>query len=105
MAVSNRPWSSFSEADYTPEQFCRAALLDLNEAGAEKSKGQCKLPIREPDGTLNRNGVHAAAGALAGARTPLQAPPDQKRAAARKLMAAYRELDEEPPETVRRLAR
>jgi hypothetical protein len=35
MPVSNRPWSSFSEADYTPAQFCRAALVDLNDPGSE----------------------------------------------------------------------
>ena len=105
MPISNRPWADFTEADYTPEQFCRAALIDLNPSGEPKTKGLCKLPVREPDGTLNRNGVHSAAGALAGARGGVQAPPDAKRTAARRLLATYGELDEQPPETVVRMAR
>lgn len=103
MAVSDKPWGSFSAADYTPEQYCRAALIDLNAPGAAKTKGLCKLPVREPDGTLNRNGVHAAAAVLAGARGGVDAPPDQRRAAARALVAAYRQLDEPPPPSLSRL--
>lgn len=105
MAVSNRPWGDFTEADYTPEQFCRAALIDQNPSGEPKTKGLCKLPVREPSGTLNRNGVHAAASALAGGRGGVQASPDAKRAAARRLIAAYGELDEDPPESVVRMAK
>jgi hypothetical protein len=62
------------------------------------------LAVREPDGTLNRNGVHAAAAALAGARQSLQAPPDKKKAAARKLISLYREMDETAPESTYRIA-
>lgn len=104
MAVSNKPWGSFSEADYTPEQFCRAALIDLNPVGQDKVKGLCKLPVREPDGSLNRNGLHAAAGVLAGARGGVQATPAMRRAAARRLLAHYRELDEPPPPSLGRMA-
>jgi hypothetical protein len=104
MAVSDKPWSAFSEADYTPEQFCRAALIDLNTPGDDKVKGQCKLPVLEPNGAVNRNGVHAAAAVLAGGRGGVQAPPDRKRAAARRLISLYRQLDEDPPETLVRLA-
>jgi hypothetical protein len=103
MPISNKPWSAFTEADYTPEQFCRAALIDLNPSGEEKTKGRCKLPVKEPDGSLNRNGVHAAAGVLAGARGGVDAPPEQRRAAARKLLGYYRELDEQPPPSLTRL--
>lgn len=104
MSVSNRPWSSFSEGDYTPEQFCRAALIDLNPSGEDKAKVRCKLPVKEPSGTLNRNGVHAAAAVLAGARGGVDAPPAQRRLAARRLVGYYRELDETPPPAVARLA-
>ncbi len=104
MAISDRPWSSFSAADYTPEQYCRAALIDLNPPGEAKTKEACKLPVREPEGILNRNGVHAAAGRLAGAGGGVQAPPAEKRSAARKLVRLYGELDEEAPDSVRRLA-
>lgn len=102
--VSNRPWGDFSESDYSPEQFCRAALIDENPPGAQKVKANCKLPVREPDGTLNRNAVHAAAAALAGARGGVKASPEAKRAAARKLLRLYAQLGEEPPESIRRIA-
>jgi hypothetical protein len=65
---------------------------------------QCKLPVREPDGTLNKNGVHAAAAALAGARGGVDAPLTEKRKAARKLLALYRKLEEEPPASIQKLA-
>lgn len=105
MPISNRPWGAISEADYRDAaQFCAACLIDLNEPGAEKTKGKCKLPIREPGGAINRNAVHAAAAVLAGARGGVDAPPDEKRKAARKLIRLYREMNEEPPESLRRLA-
>lgn len=105
MAVSNKPWSQVSEADYpSAAAFCRACLIDLNPPGEPKVKARCKLPVREPDGTLNRNAVHAAAAVLAGARGGVDAPAPAKRAAARALLRLYRELEEDPPEAIRRLA-
>jgi hypothetical protein len=104
MPISNRPWSDISESDYKDAAaFCDASLIDLNDPGDEKVKGKCKLPVREPGGALNRNAVHSAAAALAGARGGIQAPPEEKRKAARKLARLYSELDEEPPESVKRL--
>lgn len=102
MPISNKPWSRFDESDYTPEQWRRACLIHMNPDS--DNKADHKLPVREPDGTLNRNGVHAAAAALAGARGGVNAPPEKKRAAARALIRLYSELDEEPPESLRRLA-
>lgn len=105
MPISNKPWGSISESDYKDaEAFCKASLIDLNEPGEEKVKGKCKLPVYEPGGALNRNGVHAAAAVLAGSRGGVNAPPEAKRKAARKLISLYAELDEEPPESLRKLA-
>ena len=104
MPVSNKPWSQFKESDYTLEQWHRACLIHLHE-GPPTAKAQCKMPVREPDGTLNRNGVHAAAAALAGARGGVKAPREQKRKAARTLVRLYRrELKEDPPESILRIA-
>jgi hypothetical protein len=103
LPISEKPWGSFSEADYDVGQWHRACLVHLHDGTAE-SKAECKLPVREPSGTLNRNGVHAAAAALAGARGGMNAPAEKKRAAARSLRSLYRELDEDPPESVVRLA-
>lgn len=99
-AVSNTPWSQFSQADYTPQQWRRACLIDT-EQGNEDSKDRYSLPVREPSGTVNRNGVHAAAARI----NQVSVSADKKRTAARALVRLYRsELDEEPPESLRSLA-
>lgn len=94
--ISEKPWSDYTKADYTIEQWHAACLIHLHQ-GPPTSKDQCKLPIKTPNGALNRNGVHAATAALHGARTPLQAPPDQKAKAALALLRAYHQLGEKPP--------
>lgn len=102
---SSKPWGSISESDYaSPEAFCSASLIDMNESGQAKSKGRCKLPIKEPGGAYNRNGIHAAAAALAGARGGVQAPAAAKRSAARALVRLYGQMDEQPPDSLKRLA-
>jgi HK97 family phage prohead protease len=103
-AVSDVPWSRFSAADYDLRQWMRACLIDTGE-GDPDSKSRYKLPVKEPGGAVNRGGVHAAAGVLAGARGGVRASEEQKRAAARKLLAIYRDdLDEEPPESLMTMA-
>jgi len=95
--VSNRPWSDFSQADYSLEQWHRACLIHRH-TGAPTAKTQCSLPVREPSGRLNRNGVHAAAARIGQVE---DAPAEQIRRAARTLVRLYRtELDEEPPESL-----
>lgn len=102
MAVSDKPWSDFTQADYSAEQWARACIVDTGE-GDPGVKGRYKVPILEPDGTLNRNGVHAAAGGHGlGA---VQGISDSIRtAAAKKLAAAYRQLKEDPPPGVMSMA-
>lgn len=105
MAISNKPWGSISASDYADANaYCRACLIDLNEAGSEKTKSKCKLPVHEPGGALNRNGVHAAAGRLAGAGGGVNAPAEAKRKAARALIRLYGRIGDEPPESLRRIA-
>ena len=103
MPVSDKPWGDVPESAYDVAQWHRACLIHLHD-GTPTSKAECKIPVREPSGTLNRNGVHAAAAALAGARGGVTAPAEAKRAAARRLRSLYRELDEDPPESIVRLA-
>ncbi|GGM55569.1 hypothetical protein GCM10012275_28330 [Longimycelium tulufanense] len=99
--VSDKPWSQFSQADYTIEQWRRATLIAVKGSQSD-NKEDYKLPVREPDGTLNRNGVHAAAqriGQVEGVS------PEKVRAAARKLVSHYRnDLNEDPPESLLSLA-
>lgn len=94
--ISEKPWSSFTEADYTLEQWHRACLIHQHQ-GTPTSKNQCKLPVRTPNGVLNRNGVHSAAAALAGARTPINATSEEKSKAAKALIKFYGDLNEKPP--------
>lgn len=98
-AVSDKPWSDFTPAGYTPAQWHAACLIHMHPPGEvpDDAKSSCKLPVAEPDGTLNRNGVHAAAGALAGARGGVKAPPAAKAAAARKLRSLYKRTGDTPP--------
>ena len=101
MAISDKPWSNFSDADYSEAQLAKASLIHDESA---TGKAAYKLRVREPDGTLNRNGVYAAAAALAGARTTLQATPAQKKTAARKLLALYHEIGKIAPDSVYKIA-
>lgn len=103
--VSDKPWSDFTAADYTPAQWHRACVIHDHPAGqVPDDKEHCKLPIREPDGTLNRGGVHAAASVLAGGRGGVQASPAQKAAAARAVLSAYHTIGDTPPDSLTALA-
>ena len=55
--VSDTPWSNFKDSDYDDAQYARACLLDRG-ADAGTAKQRYSIPVREPDGTLNRNGCH-----------------------------------------------
>lgn len=93
--VSEKPWSDYTEADYSLEQWARACLI--KPSGTPTSKAQCKLPVRTPMGTLSRAGVHAAAAALAGARGGINATAEEKKQAAAALVRLYGKLNEEAP--------
>jgi hypothetical protein len=98
--VSNKPWGDIKESDYDLEQWHRACLIHLHD-GPPTSKEQCKLPVREPDGTLNANGIVAAAIRI----YQVKAPRELVRKAARRLVALYKEiLEREPPEGLVKLA-
>jgi hypothetical protein len=97
--ISEEPWSNYDESDYTLEQWHRACLIHLHD-GPPTSKGQCKLPVRTPSGALNKNGVFAAAAALAGARGGVSAPAEAKAKAARSLASMYNQLGKKLPPSV-----
>lgn len=97
--ISERPWSDYTEADYTLAQWHNACLIHQH-SGPPTSKSQCKLPVKTPNGALNRNGVHAAAAALAGARSELKATPEEKAKARIALRRYYSQLDETPPDSL-----
>ncbi len=104
--VSDKPWSTFSQADYTNEQWIRACLINQNTGpGKDWIKARAKLPVLEPDGVLNKNACHAAASVLAGGMGGVQATPAEKQAAARKLALYYRNWLKEPvPPSLKQMA-
>lgn len=94
--MSTKPWSDYTEADYTLEQWHNACLIHLHD-GPPTSKSECKLPVKTPTGTVNKNGVFAAAAALGGARGGLNAPIAKKEAAAKTLLGFYKQMNHPPP--------
>lgn len=94
------PWSNYTAADYTIEQWHRACLIHLHD-GPPTSKSECKLPVKTPNGVVNKNGVHAAAAALAGARGGVHASVEQKASAARALRGYYKQMNEESPPSLK----
>ena len=92
--VSDKPWSDFSQADYSDEQWFAATVLHKN--GDSRAKSDNGLPIREPSGTLNRNGVHAAAARF----NQVDAPAAAKASAKAALRGAYKAIGEEPPDVI-----
>lgn len=108
--VSDKPWSSISQADYADAvDYANSCLINDN-TGPEKdwTKDKAKLPVREPasmGGKLNRNACHTAAAVLAGGMGGVQATPEEKRAAAKLLLRYYRNwLKETPPASLKQLA-
>ena len=94
--LSEKPWSNYTKADYTPEQWHNACLIHQHD-GPPTSKGQCKLPVKTPNGAVNRNAIHSAAAALAGARGGVHASAEEKASAAKSLIRLYHQIDEKPP--------
>lgn len=98
MAISDSAWDGDS-GRFTIEQWRRSCLI--NHGGDEASKSNFSLPVREPDGRLNRHGLAAAAGRL----NQVQGITAEARAAAaRKLIALYHEANMTPPDHLRELA-
>jgi hypothetical protein len=98
--LSDVPWSNYTAADYTVEQWHAACLIHLHD-GPPTSKSECKLPVKTPSGVVNKNGVHAAAAALAGARGGVHASEVQKASAAKALRGYYTQMNEDPPPSLK----
>lgn len=96
LAASDKPWGQFSASDYTIEQWRRACILTM-PGGDPESKSTYKLPIREPGGALNVNGVHAAASRFGSTHAPAEA----KASAKAKLRGAYKQIGEQPPDSLK----
>lgn len=102
MAITDRPWDGSASRWPDAASYCRSCLIVRAHEG-DLSKGDCSLPIREPNGDINKNAVHAAASSLAGGRGGVKAPPELKKAAARKLKAMYAQMKEDLPESIKNM--
>jgi hypothetical protein len=93
-SISEKPWDG-SASRFDNDQWCQSTIISL-ESGCT-SKSEHKLPILEPDGSLSRAGVHAAAGRIG----QTDAPPAALAKAKAALRTAYRELGEDPPDSLK----
>src|SRR5271156_2775068 len=98
MATTDKPWNGNSSR-FTIEQWRRSCLID--RGGDRENKNNFNLPIKEPTGEINVNGVHVAAARI----HALEGVPSEKIAgAARRLVDIYRQLGEDPPPALSQLA-
>jgi|SRR5882757_3509 len=100
MAVSERPWGRYAEAEYSSSEWRSACLVDTG-IGDPDAKSRYKLPVREPMGEVNRGAVQAAAGGLAAVRG---ISSDMRSSVGRQLVALLRDVGEEPPEGLMTMA-
>lgn len=97
-SVSDSTWDG-SASRFSDEQWKKSCILDRGGSGPVKQ--ECYLPVREPDGTLNMNAVHSAAGRIGS----VKASPELKKAAAKKLVSLYTvQLKEKAPPNLMKAA-
>lgn len=93
-AISEASWDG-SASRFSDEEWIRSTVVDRG-AEFETPKERYAVPILEPNGDLNRAAVHNAAARI----NQVEAPDSAITAGRRKLVAAYRRLEEEPPESL-----
>jgi len=105
-------WQRLKKALEEGEEGAAAAVREMYavvkaEINADLTQADCWGPHHELQGdtlVLNRNGLAAAAAALAGGRSEPNLTDEQKRQAARHLLRHYRAADIEPPAKLLELA-
>ncbi len=83
-AYTEAPWDGSASRFSTAEAYCAASAIDLNPAGAPKTKSACHLPYKEPTGEINVNGVRAALARI-GQGDPVDATQSERDTAQAKL--------------------
>ena len=104
MATTDKAWDGSPSRWPDTKSFCDSCLIDTTPDGQDPVQANGKLPVMEPNGDINTNAVHAAASALAGGRGGVKAPPAVKKAAARKLVKIYDQMQEDVPDSIKNMA-
>lgn len=101
MAISDAPWDGSASNYSDAASYCDACLVNDN-TGDRKSwtKDACHLPVKDKNGNINKNGLSAAAARLGQTKTS----PENKKAAARKLVSYYRQAKMTPPDSLKNMA-
>ena len=81
--TTSKPWDG-SASRFSDDEWRRSCLLDRG-GSFQTAKTRYGLPVREPDGTVNLNALSAAASVLGGGRGGVQASPEAKAEAKRRL--------------------
>lgn len=88
-----------SAGRFTDAQYQRSCLIKRSGEGSIKER--CSLPVREPGGAVSEKGVEAAAAMIGKLKN---VSPEEKKAAAKKLVSLYRSLKKDPPPGIAKLA-
>ena len=100
MPFTDAPWKT-PESSLSPEEFCSVCLIDTN-AGKEKVKANCKLPLRSrPGSPYNKGAIRNAMGRIFQMKG---VPAADKRKAARRLVRLANEAGINVGPSVLRLA-
>jgi len=81
---TDKPWDGSASRYKDTDAYCAACLIDLNEPGKDKIQANCKLPVREPDGTYNKNAIRNALARI----SQLKGVPAKELADAKKKLAS-----------------
>lgn len=100
MAIVDKPWDGSASKYPNTASYCNACLIDENEPGQDKVQAKCSLPVKEPNGDINKNALSAAAARIGQVKTS----PANKKKAARKLKSLYGQANMDVPDSLKRLA-
>lgn len=104
MAISSVPWDGSASRWYDAQSYAKSCLI-VRKTSGELTKDDCSLPIREPNGDINKNALGAALGALNGARGGIKGvSPQERKSAAKKLLSAYNEAKLDVPDSLKKMA-
>lgn len=104
-------WSGDAGAYSSAKEYCDASLINCNEGNsADWKKELCRLPVKPPgSSSYSKQGIHAAAVRFNQLKKPASVGASKwsaaVKAAAKKLVSLYNQMDEEPPKVLTNNAR